>query len=64
MSVNHSARSGGILGISFLLQYEGMLCMPHLGDSNVYSQYTIFNMKKKITLHYTESAAIEFFPRD
>ena len=63
MSVNHSARSGGILGISFL-QYEGMLCMPHLGDSNVYSQYTILNMKKKITLNSTESAAIGFFPRD
>ena len=24
--------------------------LPHQGDSNEYTQYTIFNMKKKITI--------------
>ena len=33
---------------------------PHRGDSNEYTQYTIFNMKK-ITLNYPESAAMGFF---
>ena len=33
---------------------------PHQGDSNVYTQYIIFNMKKKITLHYPKSASIGF----
>ena len=37
---------------------------PHRGDSNENSQYTIFNMKKKITLNYSKSAATGFFPRD
>ena len=34
---------------------------PHGGDSNENTQYTIFNIKKKITLNYPESAAMEFF---
>ena len=29
---------------------------PHRGDSNEYTQYTIFNMKKKNTLNYPKSA--------
>ena len=33
---------------------------PHQGDSNEYTQYTIFNIKKKITLNYPNSAAIGF----
>ena len=33
---------------------------PHRGDSNEYTQYTIFNIKKKITLNYPKSAAIGF----
>ena len=33
---------------------------PHLGDSNEYIQYTILNIKKKITLNYFKSAAIGF----
>ena len=37
---------------------------PHQGDSNEYIQYTIFNIKKKITLNYPKSAAMGFFPRD
>ena len=34
---------------------------PHGGDSNENTQYTIFNIKKKINLNYPESAAMEFF---
>ena len=34
---------------------------PHRGDSNEYTQYTIFNTKKKkITLNYPKSAAMGF----
>ena len=29
---------------------------PHRGDSNDYTQYTIFNIKKKIILNYPKSA--------
>ena len=35
----------------------------HRGDSNDYTQYTIFNMKKKITIYYPKSAAMGFFPK-
>ena len=35
---------------------------PHRGDSNEYTQYTIFNMNKKNTLNYPKSAAMGFFP--
>ena len=34
---------------------------PHRGDSNEYTQYTIFNIKKKITLNFSKSSAVEFF---
>ena len=34
---------------------------PHRGDSNEYTQYTMFNIKKKITLNYSRSEAIGFF---
>ena len=38
---------------------------PHRGDSNEYTQYTIFNMNKKNTINYPKSAATGFFfPRD
>ena len=37
---------------------------PHRGDSNEYTQYTIFNMNKKNTLNYPKSAALGFFSRD
>ena len=33
---------------------------PLRGDSNKYTQYTIFSIKKKITLNYPKSAAMEF----
>ena len=34
---------------------------PHRGDSNEYTQYTIFNIKKKVTVNYPKSAAMGFF---
>ena len=34
---------------------------PNLGDSNEYTQDTIFNIKKYITLNYRKSAARNFF---
>ena len=37
---------------------------PRRGDSNEYTQYTIFNMNKKNTINYAKSAATVSFPRD
>ena len=37
---------------------------PNRGDSNEYTQYTIFNMNKKNSLYYPKSAAMGFFARD
>ena len=34
----------------------------HRGGSNKYTQFIIFNIKKKITLNYPKSAAMGFFP--
>ena len=34
---------------------------PHRGDSNKYTQYTIFNIKKEINLNYPKPAAMGFF---
>ena len=36
---------------------------PHRGDSNEYTQYTIFNMNKKNTLNFPKSAAMGFFSK-
>ena len=37
---------------------------PHRGDSNEYTQHTIFNIKKdKITLSYPKSGAMGYFQR-
>ena len=33
---------------------------PHRGDSSEYTQYTIFNIKKEITLRYPKFAATVF----
>ena len=38
--------------------------LSHRGDSNEYTQHTMFNILKKITLNYPKSAAMGFFPRD
>ena len=54
----------------FLIFFNMKVCCvfllesPHRGDSNQYTQYTIFNMNKKNTLNYPKSAATGFFPRD
>ena len=34
---------------------------PHRGDSYEYTQYSISNIKRKITLNYTKSAAMVCF---
>ena len=36
---------------------------PHRGDSNQYTQYTIFNIKRKINLNFNKFAAVGFCPR-
>ena len=33
---------------------------PHGGDSNEYTQYTIFNINTEITLNYPKSAVMDF----
>ena len=69
MRADKSARSEGIIRI-FLIFYNIMVCCvfsfesPPAGDSNEYTQYTVINIEKKITLHYPKSAARGFFPRD
>ena len=40
-----------------------LLASPHRGDSNEYTQYTIFNINLKITLNYSKSAAIGFLSK-
>ena len=35
--------------------------LPHQGDSNEYTQNTIFNMNKKNTINYAKFAATVFF---
>ena len=34
---------------------------PHRGDSNEYTQYTIFNITRKIDINYLKPAAMGFF---
>ena len=51
----------------FLIFFHMKVCCvfslesPHRGDSNKYTQYSIFNIKKKITLNYPISTAVRFF---
>ena len=52
MRADNSARSGGFIRISLIFYNKRVYCVfsvesPHRGDSNEYTQYTIFNMKKK-----------------
>ena len=69
MSVNNSARSGHIIRIFFSISFNlKVYCVfslesPHRGDSNKYTQYTIFNIKKKITLNYPKPATMRFFSK-
>ena len=62
MSVNHSAIFSVFFNIKVVCVFS--LESPHRGDSNKYTQYTIFNSKKEIDLNYLKSAAMGFFPRD
>ena len=66
MIVVYSARSGGIIRIPLIFYNMKICCVfslesPYCGDSNEYTQYTVFNIKKKITLNYPKSAANGFF---
>ena len=67
MSVNHSARSGGIIGIKIFIFFNmqvycvSSLESPHRGDSNDNTQYTISNLKKKITLIILNLQPGDFF---
>ena len=36
---------------------------PHRGDSNEYTQYTFFNIQKKISQYHPRSAATGFFSK-
>ena len=52
MRVDNGARSGGIIRISLIFYNMEVCCVfslesPHRGDSNEYTQYTAFNIKKK-----------------
>ena len=53
MSVNHRARSGGMIGRSFRFFFNTKVCClfslesPHRGDSNEYTQYTISQYEKE-----------------
>ena len=52
MSVDNSARSGGIIRISLIFYNMKVYCVyslesPHRGDSNEYTQYTIFQYEKE-----------------
>ena len=61
---------GGLNRDIFLIFFNMKVCCvftlesPHRGDSNEYTQYTIFNMNMKNTLNYPKFAAMGFFPRD
>ena len=66
VSVNHSARTGGKVEIYFhffnmKVYFVVSLEVPYRGDSNEYTKYTIFNIKKKFNLSYPNSAAKGFF---
>ena len=53
MTVDYSAKSGGIIGIIFLIFFNMKACCvfslesPHRGDSNEYSQHAIINKKRE-----------------
>ena len=68
MSVNHSTSTEGKVEISIFFNMKVYrvfsLESPHRGDSIEYTQYTIFNIIKKITLNYHKAAAMGFFSRD
>ena len=65
MRVDNSARSGAIIRISLIFYNMKVYCVfssasPHWGDSNEYTQYTVFNIKKKNHTKLSQSAANGF----
>ena len=57
MRVDNNTRLGGLIRISLIFYNMKVCCVfslesPHWGDSNEYTQYTIFNIKMKITWNY------------
>ena len=56
----------GIFSIFFNMKVCCLFSLesPHRGDSNEYTQYTIFNIKKRIALIHPKYAAMGLFPRD
>ena len=69
MSVNHRARSGSIIEIVFIFFNIKVCCVfllesPHRGDSNEYTQYTIFNIKKENHPKLPQICSYGIFPRD
>ena len=68
MRVYNSTRSGIIIRISLIFYNMKVCCVfslesPHLGDSNEYTQYNVFNIKRKLP-KFPKSAAKGLFPRD
>ena len=55
----------GIFSIFFNMKVCCLFLLesPHRGDSNEYTQYTIFNIKKGITLNHPKYAAMGFFSK-
>ena len=69
MGADYSASSGGLIWIPLSFFNMKVCCVfslesPHRGDSNEYTQYTYFNIKKKITLNYSTSAAMAFCSKE
>ena len=70
MSDYHSAKSGGIIGISLSIFFnlKNVCCMlsvesPHRGDSKEYTQYIIFNIKKENFCKLSEICRYGFFSK-
>ena len=69
MSVNHSARSGGRVVISFDFLAWKVCCVfslksPHRGDSNEYTQYATFNINTKNQPKLSQICSYEVFSKE
>ena len=66
MSVNHSARSGGIIRIFFSIFFNTKVCCvfplesPHRGDSNEDTQSAIFNIPNLQLWDFSKGLKNEF----
>ena len=66
MRVDNGARSGGIRRIFLIFYNMKVYCVlslesPHWGDSNEYTQYTFFNIKKENHTKFSNLHLREFF---